>query len=730
MEGTLLTRRLVAAPAAFVAGFAACALLGKGVAGSHLLPAVVPSGIFVEGAILGALNGLLAVGLVLIYRTNRIINFAQGELGAFAATLAEELHVRFGWPFAPAVLMGIAAAVASSALVEFAVIRRFSKAPRLILTVATIGVAQILGFVELAIPAYLNTGRNRVFSTKLSTPLSFHFDYAGVRFTGDHLLVLVATPLIILGLVWFFRSTGYGLAARATAENSDNARLLGVRVKRVSLIVWTLAGLLSAITAILEAPVVGFQFGAIGGFTLLTRALAAAVIGRMESLPVTFGAAVLITTTQQTLFFGTGKSGPTDGFTLAVIVVALLVQRRRLGRLEITTSSWQAVQEVRPVPAELRRVPEVRLAKYGLGALGAGALVLLPFFLQPKNTSLTSVIMIYAIVGISLVVLTGWAGNLSLGQWAIVGVGGLVAGRLATMARPLDFFLVLLVAGSCGAAVALVIGLPALRIRGLFLGVTTLAFAVAAGQWFLGFRIFEIDSAIQRPAMFGIWDVSRERSYYFVCLVALVVALGVGRNLRRARIGRVLIGVRDNEAQSRALGVRITRAKLSAFAISGFLAAVAGGLYAYHQQTLRADRFPPELSVLMFSMVVIGGMGSMSGAILGAIYIRGIQYFLPAQFQLLVTGVGLLVLLLFFPGGLGQILFNLRDGYLRWVAERRCLLVPSLVADKRVEEDAVMPRSPLEVHEIRLDEPVEGVADEAKTKEAVGEEAVRPGSRV
>ena len=677
---------MLAAPAVFVAGFASCVLVGKGVGGSHPLAAVVPSGIFLQGVILGMLNGLLAVGLVLIYRTNRIINFAQGELGAFAATLAEELHVRFKWPFVPAVLVGIVAAVVTSGLVEFAIIRRFSKAPRLILTVATIGVAQILGFVELGIPAWLNTGQNRTFITRLKTPFTFRFDYGGVRFTADHLLVLVATPLIILGLLWFLRATGYGLAARATAENSDRARLLGVRVKRVSLIVWVIAGLLSAVAAILEAPVVGFQFGAIGGFTLLTRALAAAVIGRMENLVVTFGAAILITTAEQTLFAGTGKSGPTDGFTLAVIVVALLIQRRRLGRLEATSSSWQAVQEVRPVPVELRSLPEVRLARYGFAVVGGGALALLPFFLSPRNTSLASVIMIYAIIGISLVILTGWAGNVSLGQWAIVGVGALVTGRLATMTNPQDFFVALLGGGLCGAAVALVIGLPALRIRGLFLGVTTLAFAVAAGQWLFTFNILTLNDTIQRPVIFGIFNIDREKRYYFVCLVALVLALAVGRNLRRARIGRVLIAVRDNENQARAVGVKITRAKLSAFAVSGFLAAVAGGLYAYHEQAIRgADRFRPETSILMFSMVVIGGMGSMSGALLGAIYVRGIQYFLPAQFQLLVTGIGVLILLLFFPGGLGQILYTLRDNYLRWVAARRGLVVPSLVADKRVE---------------------------------------------
>ena len=190
--------------------------------------------------------------------------------------------------------------------------------------------------------------------------------------------------------------------------------------------------------------------------------------------------------------------------------------------------------------------------------------------------------------------------------------------------------------------------------------------------------------------MWTIWDVTAEKDFYFICFGALVLALLLARNLRAARFGRVLIAMRDNERTALALGVSVARTKLAAFAASGFMAAVAGALYAYHQQQLRADRFPAEVSLLIFSMVVIGGMGSLSGAILGAIYVRGTQYFLPAQFQLAVTGFGVLLLLWLFPGGLGQILFALRDRYLRWVAARRQLLVPSLVADKRVVTDEVV----------------------------------------
>ncbi len=687
-----MSRRILVGPAAFFVGFFGIVLAGKGIAGYLLtgfgMNSVVPNGIFLQGLVLGALNGLLAMGLVLVYRTNRIINFAQGSLGAVAATMAAELYQRFRWPFFAAILTGVLTAIVLSMLVEVLVIRRFSKAPRLILTVATIGVAQILGFLEL-IPESLNRGES--LRTGFRTPWSVSFKFGEVTFRGDHVLVLIITPLVIAALLWFLRSTGYGLAARAAAENGDRARLLGVRVKRVSLLVWAVAGGLSAVTAVLEAPVKGFQFGALAGFTLLVRALAAAAIGRFESLPVTFGAAMLITTAQQVLFFATGNSGVTDGMLLFVVVVALLVQRRRIGRLEGGSSSWQAVAEVRPVPRELRSLPEVRLARYGLSAVGVALVVGLPFVLTSGRTSLASVIMLYAIVGISLVILTGWAGNVSLGQWALVGMGGLVAQRLAGATTPLDFFLILLIAGMVGGVTAVVIGLPALRIRGLFLGVTTLAFAVAAGQWMFTFDIFRPRGpSIPRPFLFGVIDLGDERPFYFVCFAALLLALAAGRNLRRSRAGRVLIAVRDNERQAQSIGVSITRAKLSAFAASGFLAGLAGGLYAYHQQTLRADRFPPEISLLMFSMVVIGGMGSMNGAVLGAIYIRGTQYFLPARFQLLVTGIGLLALLLFFPGGLGQLFYNVRDGYLRWVAARRKLIVPSLLADRR-QDDAVVP---------------------------------------
>ncbi|MHB8465347.1 MAG: ABC transporter permease [Acidimicrobiales bacterium] len=687
-----MNQRRLAGPAVFAAGFVTVVLMGKGVGGHHPLASVVPNGIYLQGAVLGALNGLLAIGLVLIYRTNRIVNFAQGELGAFGAVLAQELAQRYRLPYVLAVLVGIAAATVASAFIEFAIIRRFRNAPRLILTVATIGVAQLLGFVEIGLPIALN--KNQALGNGIQFPLHVRFTFGQVIFRGDHVVILVVAPLIIAGLIWFLTRTGYGLAARAAAENEDRARLLGVRTRRVSLLVWTLAGFLSAVTAILQLPInSGFAVGVgVGDYSLLLHALAAAVIARMENLTVAFTAGVLLMVGQQVLYNGTSKSGPDDGLFLLVIVAALLIQRRRMARIEASDSTWQAVQEVRPIPTELRDLAEVKWVRAGLMGLGAALLIGLPWIVTASRTNLLSVIFIYSMIGISLVILTGWSGNVSLGQWAIVGVGALVANRLAAGSNPQDFFVVCLFSGACGALVAVAVGLPALRIKGLFLGVTTLAFAQAAGNWFFHFKRLLPSGTVLRPKLFGFWDTTSERQYYFVCLIALVAAMAMGRNLRRARLGRMLIGVRDNERQAQSLGASPTRLKLSAFAFSGFIAALAGALYTYHQQALDSQRFLSPTSIIIFSMVVIGGMGSLGGAVLGAAYVKGTQYFLTAQFQLLATGLGILLLLLVFPGGLGQLVFGARDRYLRWVARRRGVLVPSLVADRRVIDLAAIER--------------------------------------
>jgi len=168
-------------------------------------------------------------------------------------------------------------------------------------------------------------------------------------------------------------------------------------------------------------------------------------------------------------------------------------------------------------------------------------------------------------------------------------------------------------------------------------------------------------------------------------LAGLAIALMAAHNLRRSRTGRAMIAVRDNALAAESVSINSTRLNLTAFVIAGALAGFAGSLYAIHQRGVLSGSFNAQVSVQLFSMVVIGGLGSLPGAIFGAAYVQGAQYFLPSGWKLIASGAGILLLLMFLPEGLGGLLYSIRDGVLRRIARRRNLVVPSLLADVRVE---------------------------------------------
>ena len=319
--------------------------------------------------------------------------------------------------------------------------------------------------------------------------------------------------------------------------------------------------------------------------------------------------------------------------------------------------------------------------------LGAVAVVGYPFLANTAQLEAAALVCIYAIVAISLLVLTGWAGHISLGQFALVGFGGATTAVLYGR-HGWDIFLATLAGVLVASLVSLIIGLPALRIRGPFLAVTTLAFAVTSATYFLKGLYFPwfVENRIDRPALFERIPLEKPWQLYILCLVGLIgVAVGASA-LRKSHTGRVLVAVRDNETAAEASGINTTRMKLVAFVISGAMAGFAGALFVVHQKGFNTDSFNADASIVLFSMVVIGGLGSLPGVILGAVYIRGVQFFLPPEWALLASGAGILLLLMFLPEGLGGVLYTVRDRYLRWVARRRGILVPSLLADRRVEE--------------------------------------------
>jgi len=647
------------------------------------LPHGLPLGVVVIGLAYGLLNALGAVALILVYRAGGYINFAQASFGAVGATLTYELTTAYGWSWYLAVTLGLLASIGLSLVMEILFIQRLFTAPRLIVTVATIGIAQVAATFDQLIGKLKSVDG---LAPVLNPPFSVHFSIGLVQFTSADLLIFVVVPVALVALGVFLTRSRYGAVAQAAAENADRARLLGVSVRSLSTVTWILVGALSGIAAILETPLVGTAAnGSDIGPTLLLRALAPAMVVGLGSLPLAVAAALVLGVVEEAASFSFNIAGPIDLILFGIILVALLLQRRRATRTtEGEEQSFLVASVVRPVPRLLAQELRVRLA--GLVSMGVVLLaaVLLPFVLDLAGQSLATAIVCYTLAAISLTVLSGYGGQVSFGQWAFVGFGALLGGALV-LNHGLPFLAGLIVVPLAGAVLALVIGLPALRIRGVFLGVTTLAFAVAANSYIFGWHVFQSQYA-PRPKVAG-FDLGPQRHYYYFCLAVLALCMLGVRNVRRSVLGRELLAVRDNDRAAASYGVGVVRARLWAFAISGFLASLAGYLYLFNIGNVTADTFPPLTSLLLFSAVIIGGLTSQVGAVIGTVYFKGVQYFLPQWAQFLATSFGLLLILMFIPGGLSSIVFGARDALLRRYARVRGLRVGGIATLRREQRE-------------------------------------------
>jgi branched-chain amino acid transport system permease protein len=648
--------------------------------------------IMFQGLVTGTLNGLIAIGLVLIYRSSRVINFAQAALGTVGAIFTYNLIIVYHFPYGLAFAAGVVVCAGVAVFFELLLIRRFFEAPRLVLTIVTIGLAAL--FSDLAVNTVSGLpiwGEQRDLTQRLGATMivpvrSFKFFVGkiGIPFGFAHVLTLVMAVVVMGALGAFLRYTRTGTAIRASSENTERAELLGINVRLLSTIVWAITGALAAVALILSGTVTSFTLGAGGAPTVLIAALAAAVIARMRSIPVAMYAAILIALLQGAIEWSFRTQGALiDASLVAVIAVGLLLQRRSLQRVE-EVSAWEASAEVRPTPRALLDVGSVRAWRRGLIGVAAVLVLAFPWMTSSGPVNSGSLAAILAIVILSLVVLTGWAGQVSLGQFAFVAIGAVVGGALTSRAG-WSFWLALPIGAVITMIVALIVGLPALRIRGLFLGVVTFAFAASVSVLLFNDRYFGWlqPQNIRRPTLL-LLDFEDERSMYYLCLVFLALVVLLLVTLRRSRPGRVLIALRENEADLQAFGINVVRTKLAAFALSGFLCGVAGVLFAHHQRAVGQSSFVPQASVDSFVFAVIGGIGSISGALMGAglqvassLYTRGD----PILAFLLSQSVALLVILYIAPGGLASIAYSLRDSILRIVAQRRQIVVPALFAD-------------------------------------------------
>ncbi|HYA69569.1 MAG TPA: branched-chain amino acid ABC transporter permease, partial [Acidimicrobiales bacterium] len=295
----------------------------------RLLPGHLPPGIVLRGVVLGGLQSLVAMGLVLLYRSARIINFAQAAIGALAASIAIILVTGEHWSYYLAVPLGLVGAVATGWVIDKVVARRLVNAPRIIFTIATIGLGQLVGAVVLELPRRFGHLSS---TTTFTTPFSFHFRVDPLPFTGDDLVALAVVPVAFALLFWFFQRTDTGTAIRAAADSIERAQLLGIPVRRLGTITWMVAAGLSGVGAVLSAPIVGQNVGVVSGPSTLLVPLAAAVLAGMESLPLTVVWSVLLSVVAQASFWSYHQAPYSDVLDFVLILVALLVQHRPSGR--------------------------------------------------------------------------------------------------------------------------------------------------------------------------------------------------------------------------------------------------------------------------------------------------------------------------------------------------------------------------------------------------------------
>jgi ABC-type branched-subunit amino acid transport system permease subunit/ABC-type branched-subunit amino acid transport system ATPase component len=640
-----------------------------------------------SGLIAGMTYAVFAAGFVLVYRCTGVLNFAQGEIGAFGAALLALLVVNYDIPYWFALALVIAACALIGTAIELSVVRRLFSSPRLVLLIATLGIAQLLIVFKINLP-------DIDVENASSYPLPFTTRWRvtdNLTVLSRDLLVLIVVPVLILALGIFLTRTKFGLAVRATASNPDTARVFGISVKRTSTIVWTIAAGFAGASGVLIAPIIGTAAASASvdaiGPSLLLRSLTVSLLARMKSLPMCLLGGMGVGVAEWVIVGNVQQIDRTivDLYLfLGVLALVLFVNRARRDDV-----NWSLSPKIKPVPARLKSSKVIKvLPTFGFALLFA-LLAAVPFLLDKPSSYVTwTEILILTMVVLSLSLLTGWAGQLSLGHFAFVGLGGLsmVALRnghdipvpfdLWDMSFELGWLPAVLISTAVGVVTAVIVGLPALRVRGLYLAVTTLAFAVMCQSWLFRQEVFlgrsSATPSLPKPK-YGPWDFSDRRTFYYLCLIVLFVVTVVVARLRRTGIGRSFIAVRENEDMAAACTVSPMRMKLTAFGVSGGIAAMAGCLFITLVNVVQPEiDFATGVSIRMVSTAIIGGLGSVAGPFLGVLYIRSLPEFLgnSEQIQLLTSSIGLLVLLMYFPGGLIQIPYSIRDAVYAWVDRR------------------------------------------------------------
>jgi ABC-type branched-subunit amino acid transport system permease subunit len=617
----------------------------------------------------GAVYGMLALGLVLKHRAAGVVDFGHGAVAMFIAYvylgLREDGSLQFPWVIvpheirfghsvatAPAIVISLVYAAALGAVMYWLIYRPLRNATALTRVCASVG--SMLGLQAIAVLNYGTTSR----STPAILPTE-PLELAGITVPSDRLWFAGIVLVIAAVLAVVYKRTRFGLATRASAENEQGAALVGLSADRIGTGNWVIATVLAGIAGILIAPVSTVDPTS---YTLfIVPALGVALLARFTSFGIAAAAGMGLGMLQSeitkllSVWDWLPERGLPQALPFLVIMVAMTLLSRGVGARGI-------VGELRnPSLGRPSRPYATTLICFAIG-------VVVLFALQGSLRSAFISSIVFTCLSLSLVVLTGYVGQVSLAQMSFAGLAAFETSHLSVGAGiPFPFGLIL------GALVAvplgLLIGLPALRIRGVNLAVVTLAAAFAIDSILFndeGFGGGLSGRSVPSPTLFGL-DIGIAKGNDFprvifgvfalavVCLVGLLVA-----RLRNAPAGRMFIAVRSNERAASAVGIDVARTKLLAFGLSAFIAGIGGGLYAYSQQTVTAPSFAVFTSLGLLAVTYVAGVGRISGAVMAGILLSSTGLMVTAvdkafnvgKYQLVVAGVLLTLTAIKQPDGM------------------------------------------------------------------------------
>jgi sulfate-transporting ATPase len=547
------------------------------------------------GLAAGGAYALTAVGIVTVYRGSGVVNFAHGAIGMVGTyAFYEAYRDGDGWPVIPSMALGLAVGAMAGLLMYLLVMRPLRNAVELARLIATLGVLLSLQTVALwrygvsieIVPRFLSRKS---------------FELWGAPFRYDTMAVLLLTILIALGMAALFTRTRLGLAATALQERPDAAATLGISPDPAGMVVWAIGGLLAAAAGIFLLPVTGLSPTVLT--FLVFPALAAGLLARFRSYPVTIVTGVAIGVFEAVLLSRDVSPVIIRGVPFVIIVVALVI-------------GGTAIPGRGHVERRLPKVTDGAVRLWPVVGLVVVTVVSIAVLASGWSVGMTAT-GIVMLVGLSIVVATGYAGQITLAPFAIAGLASVAVAWASRAGLP---FLAALVVGLLvGLVSGALVGLPAIRVRGMDLAIATLGFALVVSNVVLQHPTVSggVDGVRLKPAEVLGLDVSpgAHPQRYAMVIVAVVVlsALAVA-NVRRGRIGRRLVSVRANERGAAALGIWVGGAKVGAFAISGALSGLAGTLITYRSEIATFEQFGvmPSINALMFT--VVGGVGLIAGA--------------------------------------------------------------------------------------------------------------------